>query len=308
MDRKAAGLALAVGLLAGAAPAAAAPAPTSCTPWRVDVVASGLGILENLAFDGRGGLLASASTPAGGGSLLTLTPDGRADTVVAEVPAPGGIVVDEGTAFFTTGNGTVSGLLGRTDGTLESVDLDTGARRTVAAGLTMPNGLVRLPGGDFLVSRNLGSPPGLTRVPVDGRAPETLRTDLGSVNGLAIEGETVYAATTFDPTTRIHALDADDLDGPARTLDPSGPGPLETADDLDVGPDGALYVPLNVAGRILRVDPVTGAGCTIASGVPFVSAVAFGDGPGWDPDVLYTTGFDGSVHAVRPVRDAGEPS
>ncbi|MGI1849172.1 SMP-30/gluconolactonase/LRE family protein [Rhodococcus sp. SJ] len=308
MDRKAAGLALAVGLLAGGAPAAAAPAPTSCTPWRVDVVASGLGILENLAFDGRGGLLASASTPAGGGSLLTLTPDGRADTVVAEVPAPGGIVVDEGTAFFTTGNGTVSGLLGRTDGTLEAVDLGTGARRTVAAGLTMPNGLVRLPGGDFLVSRNLGSPPGLTRVPVDGRAPETLRTDLGSVNGLAIEGKTVYAATTFDPTTRIHALDADDLDGPARTLDPSGPGPLETADDLDVGPDGALYVPLNVAGRILRVDPVTGAGCTIATGVPFVSAVAFGDGPGWDPDVLYTTGFDGSVHAVRPVRDAGEPS
>ena len=308
MDRKAAGLALAVGLLAGGAPAAAASAPTSCTPWRVDVVASGLGILENLAFDGRGGLLASASTPAGGGSLLTLTPDGRADTVVAEVPAPGGIVVDEGTAFFTTGNGTVSGLLGRTDGTLEAVDLDTGDRRTVAAGLTMPNGLVRLPGGDFLVSRNLGSPPGLTRVPVDGRAPETLRTDLGSVNGLAIEGKTVYAATTFDPTTRIHALDADDLDGPARTLDPSGPGPLETADDLDVGPDGALYVPLNVAGRILRVDPVTGAGCTIATGVPFVSAVAFGDGPGWDPDVLYTTGFDGSVHAVRPVRDAGEPS
>ncbi|AUM15575.1 hypothetical protein D092_09145 [Rhodococcus ruber Chol-4] len=308
MDRKAAGLALAVGLLAGGAPAAAASAPTSCTPWRVDVVASGLGILENLAFDGRGGLLASASTPAGGGSLLTLTPDGRADTVVAEVPAPGGIVVDEGTAFFTTGNGTVSGLLGRTDGTLEAVDLGTGARRTVAAGLTMPNGLVRLPGGDFLVSRNLGSPPGLTRVPVDGRAPETLRTDLGSVNGLAIEGKTVYAATTFDPTTRIHALDADDLDGPARTLDPSGPGPLETADDLDVGPDGALYVPLNVAGRILRVDPVTGAGCTIATGVPFVSAVAFGDGPGWDPDVLYTTGFDGSVHAVRPVRDAGEPS
>ncbi|MHC6211160.1 SMP-30/gluconolactonase/LRE family protein [Rhodococcus ruber] len=308
MDRKAAGLALAVGLLAGGAPAAAASAPTSCTPWRVDVVASGLGILENLAFDGRGGLLASASTPAGGGSLLTLTPDGRADTVVAEVPAPGGIVVDEGTAFFTTGNGAVSGLLGRTDGTLEAVDLGTGARRTVAAGLTMPNGLVRLPGGDFLVSRNLGSPPGLTRVPVDGRAPETLRTDLGSVNGLAIEGKTVYAATTFDPTTRIHALDADDLDGPARTLDPSGPGPLETADDLDVGPDGALYVPLNVAGRILRVDPVTGAGCTIATGVPFVSAVAFGDGPGWDPDVLYTTGFDGSVHAVRPVRDAGEPS
>lgn len=308
MDRKAAGLALAVGLLAGGAPAAAASVPTSCTPWRVDVVASGLGILENLAFDGRGGLLASASTPAGGGSLLTLTPDGRADTVVAEVPAPGGIVVDEGTAFFTTGNGTVSGLLGRTDGTLEAVDLGTGARRTVAAGLTMPNGLVRLPGGDFLVSRNLGSPPGLTRVPVDGRAPETLRTDLGSVNGLAIEGKTVYAATTFDPTTRIHALDADDLDGPARTLDPSGPGPLETADDLDVGPDGALYVPLNVAGRILRVDPVTGAGCTIATGVPFVSAVAFGEGPGWDPDVLYTTGFDGSVHAVRPVRDAGEPS
>lgn len=306
MIRTAAGLALAVGFLAGGAPATAAPAPADCAPWRVDVVASGLGVLENLAFDGRGRLLASASTPAGGGSLLALMPEGRADAVVAEVPAPGGIVVDDGTAYFTTGNGTVSGLLGRTDGTLEAVDLDTGTRRTVASGLTMPNGLVRLPDGDFLVSRNLGSPPGLTRVPVEGGAPETIRTDLGSVNGLAVDDETVYAATTFDPTTRIHALNAGDLSGPVRTLDPSGPGPLETADDLDVGPDGALYVPLNVAGKILRVDPVTGTGCTVATGVPFVSAVAFGEGPGWDPDVLYTTGFDGAVHAVRPVRSSGE--
>ncbi len=31
-----------------------------------------------------------------------------------------------------------------------------------------------------------------------------------------------------------------------------------------------------------------------------MSSLAFGSGPGWDPNVLYTTGFDGTVRAVHP--------
>lgn len=71
--------------LAGPAPAAAEPAtepaaveptsaqPTSagtCHPWSKTTVASGLGILENIAFDGRGSMLVSAQTALGPGGAL----------------------------------------------------------------------------------------------------------------------------------------------------------------------------------------------------------------------------------------------
>lgn len=286
---------------AGVTPVAAQPADpgADCAPRQVHTVASGLGVLENLAFDGRGRLLVSETDLLGGGALRSITPDGTVDTAVADVASPGGIVVDDATAYFTTGNGFASGALGRADGTLDALDLDTGERRTVATGLVMPNGLVRLPDGDFLVTRDIGTT-GLTEVPADGSAPTVVRTDLGSVNGIAVHGDHVYVGTTFEAVNKIHVLDADDLAGPVRSIDLPGFGTVQVADDLAVGPDGAVYHALNVAGEILRVDPETGQTCTIATGVPLVSSVAFGEGPGWDPDTLYTTGFDGTVRAVLP--------
>lgn len=288
---------------AGVAPAAAQPADpgAGCAPRPVHTVASGLGVLENLAFDGRGRLLVSETDLLGGGALRSITPDGTVGTAVADVASPGGIVVDGATAYFTTGNGFASGVLGRADGTLDALDLDTGERRTVATGLVMPNVLVRLPDGDFLVTRDIGTT-GLTEVPADGSAPTVVRTDLGSVNGIAVHGDHVYVGTTFEAVNKIHVLDADDLAGPVRSIDLPGFGTVQVADDLTVGPDGAVYHALNLAGEILRVDPETGQTCTIATGVPLVSSVALGEGPGWDPGTLYTTGFDGTVRAVLPER------
>ena len=43
---------------------------------------------------------------------------------------------------------------------------------------------------------------------------------------------------------------------------------LEGGSGSTVGPDGALYVPETIAGRISRVDPKTGAVSTFASGLP----------------------------------------
>lgn len=43
---------------------------------------------------------------------------------------------------------------------------------------------------------------------------------------------------------------------------------LEGGSGSTVGPDGALYVPETIAGRIARVDPKTGAVTTFASGLP----------------------------------------
>jgi len=54
-------------------------------------------------------------------------------------------------------------------------------------------------------------------------------------------------------------------EGPTATLLVTG---LEGATGSTVGPDGALYVTEGVAGRISRVDPLTGEKTTFASGLP----------------------------------------
>ena len=52
---------------------------------------------------------------------------------------------------------------------------------------------------------------------------------------------------------------------------------LEGGSGSTIGPDGALYVTENAAGRITRVDPRTGATTTYASGLPeLIPAVGFG--------------------------------
>ncbi|MFZ2175184.1 MAG: hypothetical protein WAW17_14365, partial [Rhodococcus sp. (in: high G+C Gram-positive bacteria)] len=167
-------------------------------------------------------------------------------------------------------------------------------------GLVMPNGLVRLPGGDFLTARNVGSGAGLTRIPAaDPRMPEVVRTDLGTVDGLAAHAGNVYTVTTFDTTTTLHILRAEDLRGPVVSIPLPGSGPLNAADDLTVGPDGIVYIAYNGGGMVMRVDPATGESCAIASGVPLVSSVRFGSGPGWDSEALYATSFTGKIYKLE---------
>ncbi|WP_231496325.1 SMP-30/gluconolactonase/LRE family protein [Rhodococcus sp. UNC363MFTsu5.1] len=266
-------------------------------------MADGFGMLENLAFDGRGKMLLSEGTLFGDGAIRTLTPAGKTGTLVSDFTGPGGIVLSGDNILFTTGNTAMAGLSNSKNGTVESVNLDTGEKTTVAKGLTMPNGLARLANGDLLVTRNLGSDQGLTRIPAaQPRTPASVRTDLGSANGLAVsaDGATVYVGNTFDSNTEIRELNATDLKGSVRTVKVAGSGATNAGDDLTVGADGNVYMALNGAGKVVRVDPATGSTCEIGSGLPLTSSVRFGSGPGWDPAALYTTSFDGSVHKLTP--------
>ncbi|MFC9763112.1 hypothetical protein [Rhodococcus jostii] len=297
------GTALCAGLLV-VAPAAAGPAFAppggACTPWSVSEVTSGAGVLENLAFDGAGTMLVSRTGLVGGGALDGVAPDGAVTPIVPEVESPGGIAVDGTDAYFATGNSFAAGVTGSASGTVDVVNLDTGDTRTVAEGLVMPNGLVRLSNGDILTARNLGSGAGLTRVPAaDPHTPEIVRTDLGTVDGLAAHDGNVYTVTTLDTTTTLRILREDDLDGPVVSVELPGSGPLNAADDLTVGPDGVVYVAYNGGGKVVRVDPATGESCALASGLPLVSSVRFGAGPGWDPDALYATSFTGTIYKLE---------
>ncbi|MDJ0391943.1 SMP-30/gluconolactonase/LRE family protein [Rhodococcus sp. G-MC3] len=290
-------VAVAGAVLVGTPDAAAAP---TCSPWTVSTVAQGFGMLENLAFGEDGTIFLSETSPLGMGRIQALTPDGRRRTAVPDVTSPGGLVVDGDTLFFTTGNGTAAGVFGTADGTIDTLDIETGARTTYARGLVMPNGLAMSSNGDLFTTRNLGSDTGLTVVPHEvPHEPSSVRTDIGTANGIAIDGNTVYVANTFDPALAITEVDTDDPSGQSRTLAVDGFGPLTASDDLTVGPDGQLYLAQNLASRVLRIDPRTGQSCVLGTGLPLTSSVDFG-GPGWDRTSLYATSFDGTVRKLTP--------
>lgn len=282
--------------------AVVAPGATAatCPAWTKSTVAKGYGLLENLAFDGQGGLLLSEGSLGGTpGGLRKLTAAGARSTVVLDVASPGGIVVVGRTAYFNSGDGLASGLFNIADGAINEVDLDTGETRTVATGLVMPNGLARFPNGDLVVSRDLGKGSMMRVTPAGVKTPWAPQAT--STNGMAIDAERgeFYVDSTFDPTTEISVVSLE-TGATLRKIRIPGLGPLNSADDLTLGPDGNLYVALNVAGSVVRVDPDTGAQCTVAKGLPFVSSVRFGAGPGWDPASLYATSFLGTVTRLAP--------
>lgn len=284
--------------LVGLAPPAQA---ASCSAWTKSTIAKGYGLLENLAFDGQGSMLLSEGSLGGTpGGLRALSATGARSTVVADVASPGGIVVDGRTAYFNTGDALASGLFNIADGTISKVDLDTGAVGTVATGLVMPNGLTRLPGGDFVVSRDLGKAT-MTRVTPSG-VTSPFAPAVTNSNGMAVDvvRNQFYVVSTFNPTTEVSVIDLDDPAAKPRTIQIPGLGPLNAADDLTLGSDGNLYVALNLAGSVVRVNPDTGAQCTIAKGLPFASSLRFGAGPGWDPHSLYVTSFLGTVTRLAP--------
>lgn len=283
--------------------AAAAPnvvASQQCSPWIVSTVTHGFGMLENLAFGDDGTMYLSETSPSGSGRIAALTPEGQRLTAVPEVNSPGGLVVDGNTLYFATGNGTVAGVLDTHDGTVDTLDIESGTRSTYARGLVMPNGLAQSPEGDLFATRNLGSVTGLTVVPRDSpNEPYPVRTDLGTANGIAVDGDTVYVSNTFDPVLVITALDANDPGGPSKKIPVDGFGPFTASDDMTVGPDGQVYLAQNLAGRVLRIDPRTGSSCVVGTGLPLTSSVEFG-GDGWDRTSLYATSFDGTVRKLTP--------
>jgi streptogramin lyase len=270
----------------------------TCTPWTQRTIASGLGTLENLAFDGRGGLILSSTA---NNAIERMTPAGQVTTLVPDVNAPGGLVVRGRTLFFNTGDAAASGVLGRADGTLERVDLDTGARTLVAAGLTMPNGLTFLPDGSAVASRDLGSGTGITRVSRAG-AVQTSWAALDDTNGMAVDptGRWLYADQTFTLDSAVYRISIADPSHAEVVAHLGGVGVPKGLDDLTIDGRGRLYLAANSAGEVLRLDPATGASCVIATGLQNPSSVRFGRGAGWSSSHLYVTGFDGSVRELAP--------
>jgi sugar lactone lactonase YvrE len=298
--------ALALTALVAAVPASAA-APTGCTPWQQKTLKSGLGSLENLEFDGSGGLLISATDQH---AIERLTPDGKLTTLVPNVNAPGGQRLVGHTLYFNTGDSAQSGFANTPDGTLERFDLETHQRSTFASGLTMPNGLAVLPTGDFVVSRDIGSGTGITRIPRNDPAhPQANWARLDDQNGMAVDptGTFLYADQTFTLDSAVYRIrigDPSDMKVVATLYDSGIPKGL---DDMTIDSKGVLYVAANVAGQVIRLDPATGEHCTIVTGLQNPSSLKFGRGPGWNKAHLYVTAFDGTVRDLIPPARPAKP-
>lgn len=284
-----------LGLLVVPAAASAAVDP-ACTGWSAKTLASGLGSLENIEFDGQGGLILSASDQK---AVERLGRDGKIRTLVSNVTSPGGLRVRAGVLYFNTGDAIANGVLDKRVSTIETLDLKTGHHATYADGLPMANGLVFLPNGDALISRDFGGAPAITVVPKGDRAHPRGWAQTDDSNGMAVDPTRtwVYTVQTFrhdSPVLRIRIADPRQIEVVAHV------GEAKGLDDMTIDRAGVLYLAANGTGEVIRLDPRSGTFCTIAGGFRNTSAVKFGCGPGWPSNHLFVVGFDGVVRELTP--------
>ena len=269
-------------------------AAAACRPWRVRTLLSGQGWLENLAFDGRGGLTISALAQ---GRILRLSRSGHLSTLLGSVAAPGGERTIGHFLLFTTGD-TVPV---KPNGTIERLDLKTGRHSTWARGLTMPNGLAVLPDGDALVSRDLGIGTGITRVRAgDRRHPQIEWARLDDTNGLAVDasGRWLYTDRTF---SRDGEIDRVLIADPRRVQVVARLGAGVVPDDLTLDDSGNLYIAGFGKGNIYRVDIRRHTSCAIATGLSQPTSARFG-GARWPANRLYVTDATGHLSELTPPR------
>ncbi|MDT7784086.1 MAG: hypothetical protein QOF58_2505 [Pseudonocardiales bacterium] len=169
-----------------------------------------------------------------------------------------------------------------------------------------PSGVVRLTpkpevwiGGDTLSSANGAefdarghlyvSDPFTGLYEFDRRGALVRHIDLAYPNGIVTIGNTVFTNILIDPQSAIVRIT-----GNRQTRLELG-APDKGLDDLAVGPDGKLYVTTYTSGELIKVDPWTGAHCTLLSGLKNPTAARFLPGT----KTLFVTQASGSVLKVR---------
>lgn len=287
-------------LLVAAVPTArATPEATdrtgACQAWQMTTVASGLGALENLEPDGRGGFYLSALND---GRLLHVDDHGTSTTVLSDLDHPAGLRISGNSLYFLTGNNP-----GTSRGTLQRLDLETGEATTLLSGLPSPNGLLFLPDGDLIFSQLAIPNRGIDRYsPATGRHTKSW-SNTPLPNGLALTPDRTALYTDNSALSTILRLP---LDKPNTTSTVARlPGLIAGSDDMQATRDGTLYVAGDTSGEVYAVNTDTGRVCTIAKGLSQLSLPPNGPtsvrvGPGPDGNALYVTAFDGKLRRLKP--------
>lgn len=279
---------------AGATPGADV-ATRSCHTWPATTVASGLGALENLEPDGRGGFYLSAIVD---GRLLHVDDRGNSTTILSGLDHPAGLRLSGLDLYFVTGNNP-----GSARGTLQRLDLRTGQATTLLTGLSAPNGLLFLPDGDLIFSQLSIPPRGIDRYnPATGRHTQSWSaTPLP--NGLAL---TPDRTALFTENVVLSTILRVPLDKPNATSTVARlPGLFAGSDDMQATRDGTLYAAGDTSGEVYAVNTDTGRVCTIAKGLSQLSLPPNGPtsvrvGPGPEGNALYVTAIDGKLRRLQP--------
>lgn len=176
------------------------------------------------------------------------------------------------------------------DGVVWRVTPD-GRKTVVARGIADPNAIVVLPDRTLLVSDD-----GTDKIyRVRGDSVAIWSTAVAYPNGMVLSlGDSVlYVAQIFRqlnpivPDDRIWAfrLVGSDPVGPPRLVGRTGEGGV---DGLALDEFGRIYIADNGAGKVWRMDPVSGRVTLIAEGMPGVASLVFGEGR-FDREALYAT-------------------
>lgn len=266
-----------------------------CQRWPMTTVASGLGALENLEPDGRGGFYLSAIND---GRLLHVDDHGTSTTVLSGLDHPAGLRLSGNDLYFLTGNNP-----GTSRGTLQRLDVTAGQSTTLLTGLPSPNGLLFLPDGDLIFSQLTIPPRGIDRYsPSTGRHTKSW-SNTPLPNGLALTPDrtALYTENSALSTVLRLPLDKPNVTSTVARL----PGLIAGSDDMQATRDGTLYVAGDTAGEVYAVNTDTGRICTIAKGLSQLSlppngptSVRVGRGP--DGNALYVTAIDGKLRRLQP--------
>ncbi|NKZ10902.1 hypothetical protein HGA11_07930 [Mycolicibacterium septicum DSM 44393] len=267
----------------------------ACQAWQSTTVASGLGALENLEPDGRGGFYLSAIND---GRLLHVDDRGTGTTVLSGLDHPAGLRLSGSSLYFLTGNNP-----GTSRGTLQRLDLDTGQATTLLTGLPAPNGLLFLPGGDLIFSQLTVPTRGIDRYsPATGRHTRSW-SDTPLPNGLALTPDRTALYTENSALSTVLRLP---LDKPNATSTIARlPGLIAGSDDMQATRDGTLYVAGDTSGEVYAVNTDTGRVCTIARGLSQLALPPNGPtsvrvAPGPEGNALYVTAIDGKLRRLQP--------
>ncbi|SUD47869.1 Gluconolactonase [Nocardia otitidiscaviarum] len=297
-------LPLAAGAAALAAVVAIAPAPASAEPGGCTAVTTTalplripvLDWAESIGVDDRGNVWVGRMYR---NVVERYNPSGEL-TATVPVAFPGAIAFGpDGLLYVNTGNAPFSAIT-RTGGVVR-LDPTAAAPRPepFVSGLGMANG------ADFDAAGNLyvgDTTAGVVRIRPDGtvdadwtaRAPKTVSENGLAVNGITVQGDSVFVTLMGSPAARVLRVPIADPGHPTVAADLAAAPFTAPAlpDDLTVGPDGRLYV-ATTSGHLVRVDSETHATCTVLAGEPMTAVAA---GPGRD---LLVSTESGTVLRVR---------
>ena len=289
------GLLAAVALTLGfAAPAQAIPdCPGGLVEPRV-LVQGHPSKLESVVVDRRDRLFFTD-----GEHLLRLDAPGAAPAVVADVPVPGGVAIDdEGFVLVGFGNSPQNGLLGDLNpmSGIYRVDPESGEKTLFASGLAMANGVTRARDGVVYATNDFGS--NVDRV-IGGRTdPGWAKVLSGNGIGLDIAERHLFVAQTFQPPA-IRRIKRSD---PAANEVWATGGPEDLIAGLDgLAVDGAnrIFVTANGTGEVWLVEG-RGRVCALVRGLarfpdgPSNAALGRGDGA-FPATSVYVVTFSGDV-------------